>query len=119
MESDREQDDRLTGRMGEVFRPCEVFFPSPLVQAMQQDNRLIILFTSRGREYGIRERFVLLDTIVCHRTESGGGKSLLELVDLAGSTGLGEAKRDDLQMALFQFSLFVIREKTVQLLSTK
>ena len=107
MESDREQDDRLTGRMGEVFRPCEVFFPSPLVQAMQQDNRLIILFTSRGREYGIRERFVLLDTIVGHRTES------------AGATGLGEAKRDDLQMALFQFSLFVIREKTVQLLSTK
>lgn len=53
MESDREQDDRFTGRMGEVFRPCEVFFPSPLVQAMQQDNRLIILFTSRGREYGI------------------------------------------------------------------
>ena len=51
--------------------------------------------------------------------EKDGGKSLLELVDLAGATGLGEAKRDDLQMALFQFSLFVIREKTVQLLSTK
>lgn len=48
MESDREQDDRLTGRMGEVFRPCEVFFPSPLVQAMQQDNRLIILLRPEG-----------------------------------------------------------------------
>jgi len=39
------------------------------------------------------------ELVVGHRTESGGGKSLLELVDLAGATGLGEAKRDDLQMA--------------------
>ena len=113
MESDREKYDRLSGRLGQVFGPRQVFFPGPLVQSVQENDGFVaLLFSGRGKNR-IIEYFIFLDMVVGDGTEFGRGKLLLEFVYFAGTYCLRKTKGSYLQTALFQACLFIVRKKAV------
>ena len=113
MESDREKYDRLSGRLGQVFGPGQIFFPGPLVQSVQENDGFVALFFSGRGKNRIIKYFIFLDMVVGDGTEFGRGKLLLEFVYLAGTYCLRKTKGSYFQTALFQACLFIVRKKAV------